>query len=366
MMKPEFSYFSVYCLSFLLLQVVISSEKLMVTTPKRHVLARVGGQAELSCQVTPPHSTEHMEVGWFRSGHSQPVYLYRGGHERIEEAAPEYANRTEFVKEAIGKGKVALRIRNISISDDGLYRCSFNDDGFSDVNLNVTAVGLETQIYIQAPDADGVMVECNSGGWFPKPQMQWRDSRGQALPHSSKSYSRDEARLFHLKMTLFLTNRSQGTVTCCIFNPVSGEEKQTSIILAHDLFNRDHIWMSILVFIACIMLAVFVIFIGFFVYLKYIGYFWIGPGSSSGCLPKCLHVLNSGPVQILSFLACTVVLFAVYLPVRKRVSLSDPQFSLYNNWMTELLIVIIFLTVCFVLLITALLLKQPVHLHRRV
>ena len=95
------------------------------------------------------------------------------------------------------------------------------------------AVGLETQIHVQTPDAQGVMVECNSAGWFPQPQMEWRDSRGKTLPPSSKSYSQDKARFFHMKMTL-LTNRSQGSIMCCIFNPLTGEEKQTSIILASE------------------------------------------------------------------------------------------------------------------------------------
>ncbi|EDL30681.1 mCG130376 [Mus musculus] len=237
MMKPEFSHFFGFCVYFLFLQVMASSEKLRVTTPTRHLLARVGGQAVLSCQVIPPHSVMHMEVRWFRSGHSQPVYLYRGGHKMSEEAAPEYANRTEFVKEAIGEGKVSLRIYNINILDDGPYQCSFNDSGFIDVaimNLNVTAVGLETEIHVQAPDADGVMVECNTGGWFPRPQMEWRDSKGATLPHSLKSYSQDEARFFHMKMTLLLTNMSHGSIICCISNPVTGEEKQTSIILASE------------------------------------------------------------------------------------------------------------------------------------
>nr|ABU87904.1 skint 7 isoform a precursor [Mus musculus] len=342
-MKPEFFCFSGFCVYFLFLQVVVSSEKLRVTTPTRHLLARVGGQAELSCQVIPPHSVMHMEVRWFRSGHSQPVYLYRGGHKMSEEAAPEYANRTEFVKEAIGEGKVSLRIHNINILDDGPYQCSFNGSGFIDaaiMNLNVTAVGLETEIHVQAPDADGVMVECNSGGWFPRPQMEWRDSKGATLPHSLKSYSQDEARFFYMKMTLLLTNMSHGSIICCIFNPVTGEEKQTSIILANELFNRDRIWMESLASIVWIMLSVYILYI--------ICFYW-RTGCASGCLSKCFCVVTSWPVQIVHLLFCTGTFFAIYLPHRSRVSLSDPQFPLYNNWITELLFVILFLTICFAL-----------------
>ncbi|XP_052031572.1 selection and upkeep of intraepithelial T-cells protein 8-like [Apodemus sylvaticus] len=352
MMKPEFSYFSVFCMYFLFLQVMMSSEKPRVTTPTRHVLARVRGQAYLSCQVIPPRNVANMEVRWFKSGHSQPVYLYRGGHNMSGEAAPEYANRIEFVKEAIGEGKVALRIHNISISDNGPYQCSFNDTGFIDVvsmNLNVTAVGLETEIHVQAPDADGVMVECNSGGWFPRPQIEWRDSNGETFPQSSKSYSQDEASFFHMKMTLLLTNRSQGSIICYIFHPVTGEEKQTSIILANELFNQDHIWMEILVSVVCIMLIIYLLFI-IFIFRR--------QGCASGCLSKCLPVLNFWPVQLSHFLFCTGVLFAIYLPHRRRVYLSDPQFPLYNNWISKLLFVTLFLTMCFVLPIIVLLLKK--------
>lgn len=104
----------------------------MVTTLTGRVVARVGGQAELSCQVTPPRSVEYMEVRWFREDKSKLIYRYRGGHGVNGEAALEYVKRTELVKEDIENGKVALRIHNISILDDGPYQCSFNDTDFSD------------------------------------------------------------------------------------------------------------------------------------------------------------------------------------------------------------------------------------------
>ncbi|KAK7814461.1 hypothetical protein U0070_008829, partial [Myodes glareolus] len=211
-----------------------SAKNLMVTTPTGHLVARVGGQAELSCQVSPPRSVESMEVRWLRSDNYKLVYQYRGGHGVNGEAAPDYVKRTEFVKEAIAKGKVALRIHNISISDDGPYQCLFNDSDFSDVinmNLSVAAFGLKTQIHVQSPGYDGPTLGCFTEGWFPQPRMEWRDSQGEVVPYSSISYSQDEDRFFHMKMTLILRNQSQKSITCCVLNPLTGEEKQTNLIL---------------------------------------------------------------------------------------------------------------------------------------
>ncbi|XP_040613366.1 selection and upkeep of intraepithelial T-cells protein 8 [Mesocricetus auratus] len=307
MMKLTYSYFPGYHICLIFLQVIAStSENLMVTAPTEHLVARVGGQAELSCQVIPPRSVEYMEVRWFRSGHSQPLYLYRGSHGANGEAAPEYVNRVEFVKEAIGKGKVALRIRNISIPDDGLYQCSFNDSAFSYVasmNLSVAAFGLKTQIHVQSSGNGGFIVGCFSEGWFPQPRMEWRDSRGEVVPYSSVSHSQDGDRFFHMKMTLLLRNHSQESITCCVLNPLTGEEKQTNLIFAK---------------CAC------------------------------GCEP-CLH--KAGIIvmvfKFLCFMIFSVTIVIKYVQLRNKVSISDPLFSLYNSWMADIAIVVGFLVLIF-------------------
>lgn len=108
-------------------------------------MAMVGGQTELSCQLSPPQSAKHMEVSWFKGDHSTSklVHLYRDGHEVKGKAAPEYMDRTEFVKEAIGAGKVTLRLHNIRVSDNGTYQCSFKDSNFSNMasmDLNVAGM----------------------------------------------------------------------------------------------------------------------------------------------------------------------------------------------------------------------------------
>ena len=68
--------------------------------------------------------------------------------------------------------------------------------------------------------------------------MESRDGRGEIVPHLSKSYSQNGARLFHMKMTLVLRNQSWGNMTCYIRNPLTGEEKRTKIILAGECLSE--------------------------------------------------------------------------------------------------------------------------------
>ncbi|KAM8791756.1 putative selection and upkeep of intraepithelial T-cells protein 1 homolog [Rhynchonycteris naso] len=333
MMKPKYSSFSGYCVGILFLQVMTStSEKWTVTIPMGHVVATVGGQAELSCQLSPPQSAKHMEVSWFKGDYSKLVHRYRNGREVSGEAAPEYADRTDFVKDAIGEGKVTLRLRNISISDNGPYQCLFKDSDFSDMasmNLSVAALGLETQIYIQAPRSDGLMVECNSGGWFPQPQMEWRDNKGEVVPHSSKSYSQDGAGLFHGKMTLVLRNITQGNMTCYICNPLSGEEKHINIILADALFQTVHIWMMVFISVCFVILLLLVF----------------------SC--DIIHRFNTIYAQLLCF-GCFCVILIIYVIYRSRVSISDSLFTSYSDWIKDIAKMVIILMTFYSLLISGL------------
>ena len=140
---------------------------------------------------------------------------------------------------------VNLSIASSSVEDhnvnETLFRFPIQPQSNNCLHLSVPfspALGLETQVQVQAPGTEGLMVDYNSGGWFPKPQMECRDGRGEIVPHLSKSYSQDGARLFHMKMTLVLRNQSWGNMTCYIRNPLTGEEKRTKIILAGECLSE--------------------------------------------------------------------------------------------------------------------------------
>ncbi|XP_006839919.1 PREDICTED: selection and upkeep of intraepithelial T-cells protein 2-like [Chrysochloris asiatica] len=250
------------------------SEQFIVTTPAESILAPLGGVVELSCQLSPPQSAEHMEVRWFRDRYTQPVHLYRNGKDVYGETISEYVERTEFLKEAIGEGKVTLRILKVSVDDDGQYHCFFKNGNFYDetiIELKVTATNLDIQIVVHPPNIKGVLVECNSEGWFPQPLMSWRNNRGEIMPSVFTSYSMDSAKLFSMKMTLLLKDKSYRNVTCCLQNPLTGQEERVSIVLSVPIsdphFQLDTMWLEDMTVVMSV-LIIFIIMLISSVYLR--------------------------------------------------------------------------------------------------
>lgn len=89
----------------------------------------------------------------------------------------------------------------------------------------------DIQISIQVPDAESVLVECTSGNLIPPAEITWRDSKGKVIPPSSKFDSQDRAGLLYLKSNILLKNRTQGPITCSIYNVTTNQEKKRSIFL---------------------------------------------------------------------------------------------------------------------------------------
>uniref|UniRef100_A0A6I8P4Z8 Myelin oligodendrocyte glycoprotein n=1 Tax=Ornithorhynchus anatinus TaxID=9258 RepID=A0A6I8P4Z8_ORNAN len=119
-------------LLLLLQRPVPSSGQFSVTGPTQPIVAFVGEDVELPCRLSPGKNASGMEVGWYRPPFSRVVHVYRGGKDQDGEQAPEFRGRTELVKEAIGEGRVALRLRHVRFSDEGGYTCLFRDHSYQE------------------------------------------------------------------------------------------------------------------------------------------------------------------------------------------------------------------------------------------
>ncbi|XP_070261174.1 putative selection and upkeep of intraepithelial T-cells protein 1 homolog isoform X2 [Myotis yumanensis] len=234
--------FGCFPVIFFLVIPTASSELFTVDSPVGPLVALVGEEVKLHCHISPAQNAEHMEIYWYHKSFTKPLQLYHRGNDHYRETSLDNIKRTEILKEDIGKGNITLRIQNVSVSDGGKYRCLFKDANFTKEavqELKVLAPDLDLEIQVKINRIQGIQFKCSSGGWFPQPQMQWVNSRGEIIPLSSKSETQDEAGLFHMHITLFL-EQSQGMITCWLQHPETGQEKRTSIQMSDILFQQHN------------------------------------------------------------------------------------------------------------------------------
>ncbi|KAF6112929.1 hypothetical protein HJG60_001604 [Phyllostomus discolor] len=241
-----------FLLPLLLLQLPTwcsAASRFSVKGPAEPIMALLGADATLPCQLSPEQSAAHMHIRWYRAQLSPAVLVHQDGQEHDGEQMPEYRGRAELVADSIDKGAVALLIRHVRAADNGQYRCYFKDGPISQeatVELHVIGLGSVPHIHMTGPEDGGIQVLCSSGGWFPKPRLQWSDTGGVKLPSLSESQTQDGDGLFYMEASLVVTDSSLGNVTCSIQNPLSGQEKVATIFLPEPFFPKMCPWKAAL------------------------------------------------------------------------------------------------------------------------
>uniref|UniRef100_A0A8C0HF55 Butyrophilin subfamily 1 member A1 n=1 Tax=Chelonoidis abingdonii TaxID=106734 RepID=A0A8C0HF55_CHEAB len=216
-----------------------------VTGPDHPITASLGGEAILSCYLSPRMSAENMEVGWLRSRDSAVVHLYRDGKDQYGEQMLEYQGRTELLRDDITDGKVSLRIHNVQPSDDEQYMCFFQSSVSYEealLELQVADLGSAPVISVAGHQDGGIRVVCRSAGWYPRPEVLWRDLQGQLLPSVSEEISPEANGLFQTEIAIVLTEESNQKVSCFVRNPRLNEERESVISIAELFFPRGNPW----------------------------------------------------------------------------------------------------------------------------
>ncbi|XP_040398702.1 butyrophilin subfamily 1 member A1-like isoform X3 [Cygnus olor] len=199
------------------------------------ITATVGGDVVLPCHLSPRMNAEHMEVRWFRSRFSIYVHLYHSGQDHFSSQMPEYQGRTEFLKGGVSDGNVSLRILRTRLSDEGQYQCLIKDGNFYEeatLELKIAVSGSSPLLSVEDYQDGGIRVGCRAAGWYPKPEMLWRDFQGQQLPSFTESASQDKNGFFQVEKTIIIHKNSKQNVSCSVQNTRLPQEKDSSIYIS--------------------------------------------------------------------------------------------------------------------------------------
>ncbi|XP_066842897.1 butyrophilin subfamily 3 member A2-like [Anser cygnoides] len=250
--------------TLLLLQ--LGSAQLRVEGPGQPLSATVGQDVVLPCHLSPRRNARTLEVRWIRDDISETVHYYRDGEDLYREQMEAYAGRTELSRDGLSAGSLDLRITRVRPSDDGHYFCTVKDvNAYHEaiVELEVSATGADPHLSLGGYEAGGVRVLCRSAGWYPLPQLLWRDARGQHLPSVSQTHSQDQEGLFEIEGTVIVTGSVEGPLSCVVRSSRLQQEQESSLHIAAPFFHNAQPWMVAL----ALVLVLLAVSIGLGVYL---------------------------------------------------------------------------------------------------
>lgn len=104
------------------------------------------------------------------------------------------------------------------------------------------ALGPAPLLSIEGYQDRGIRVVCRSSGWYPKPEVLWRELNGRLLSSLAKKDSQRNDGTFDVQAEIILKGSSN--LTCVIRNSLLDLEKESTILIT----SSKTLFMAVLYF----------------------------------------------------------------------------------------------------------------------
>uniref|UniRef100_A0AAQ6IBW0 Ig-like domain-containing protein n=1 Tax=Anabas testudineus TaxID=64144 RepID=A0AAQ6IBW0_ANATE len=271
-------HFDVFSCLFLLTPILLTliqtcRGQSVVTGSSKPIVGIVGDDVILPCYLEPVMNVFDMTLEWARPDlDPRFVLVWRDGEE-LESKHPSYIRRTSLFSDELKTGNISLKLTQVKLSDEGTYRCFVKAlDEDATVRLLVGAVSSPVvTIAEKNASISRVVLQCESEGWYPEPELLWLDAEGKILSAGPTETVRGPDDLYTVSSRVTVEKRQSNNITCRVQQGNINQIRETQIHVPDDFFklpsspksnnnsNMIIVWLVAAVFLLFIAVVVFVV-----------------------------------------------------------------------------------------------------------
>nr|XP_025038774.1 butyrophilin subfamily 3 member A2-like isoform X2 [Pelodiscus sinensis] len=248
-MESTFQWVSPLLLLIFLQMPHLIAGRFTIIPPQNPVIAVIGEDVVLPCQLTAADNPDTITVQWIlsRPPNKIEVSTYDG---QIKEVRRDerYQGRTQFFQTEFRAGNVSLNLKDIKVSDKGKYTCSVSLNTWYDevvVELDVTARGAKPSIFLEDYAGQGIGLTCKAEGWFPEPQVLWLDSKGENRTEKLTTNKKETlAKIYNIESSIIIEPGSDNEASCKIINHVLKTASESRVLISDVFFPTTSPWMA--------------------------------------------------------------------------------------------------------------------------
>ncbi|XP_030286834.1 butyrophilin subfamily 1 member A1-like [Sparus aurata] len=234
--------------------------QLQVIGPSQPVVALVGDDVTLPCRLEPATDASDMRLEWARPDLSPGfVYVRAKGQERVAHRQPSYRGRTSVSIDRLKDGDVSLKLATVKVSDEGTYRCLFPELGRA-AFINLIVGAASSPVVQKTKDSSGLVLQCESTGWYPEPEVFWLDGEGNLLSAGPTETVRGPDDLYTVSSRVTVEKRHSNSFTCRVQQNSTNQTRETLIHVPADSItvqSSSHSnWIIFIVSSVCIIISI--------------------------------------------------------------------------------------------------------------
>ncbi|XP_033970203.1 butyrophilin subfamily 3 member A3-like [Trematomus bernacchii] len=242
------------------------------------IVANLGDDIILPCYLEPAVNAAGLTLEWTRPDMDPRfVHVMRSGHELVDKKHQLFKGRTSMFTDELKNGNISMKLSNLQHSDQGKYRCFIPALGRQAFVQLVFASGPASPPLISLSGLDGqsggVVLQCESAGWYPEPEVLWLDAEGKLLSAGPPETVRGPDDLYTVSSRVTVEKRPSSSFTCRVQHHNTNHTTQTHFSISDDFFKLQSRSSSINIGLAvslavCILLMLAVSF--FFLWREHI------------------------------------------------------------------------------------------------